>query len=111
MLNTVEKRFVRYWEEQREGGFWAYCLLYLLAGTFVATLVLYFVLNMFSVKLLGLIWKIPSVSFVTIAISIVLSWRRNEQKLRNLIQREVREAKKLDEIRLTGKDLDLPRNN
>lgn len=97
MLSAAEKRFVRYWEEQRKGGFWPYFLLYILSGTLVATIVLYFLLNMFTVNFAGKNWLIPSCSFVGIGFVTFFTWKKNEQRLKGLIRREVKRGKTMDE--------------
>jgi hypothetical protein len=70
-----------------------YYLLYILAGTFVATLVLSFLTVMFGLGLPENIWSIVIGSFVLIALITTYSWWRNEKKFKRIIQREVREAR------------------
>lgn len=91
MLSASEKRFVNYWEEQRKGGKWSYYTLYILAGTIIATIVLYFLLHMMAVKFMGKLWVVPTASFVIITIITVATWSVNEKKLKEIQEREAKE--------------------
>ncbi len=93
MLTSAEKRFVRYWEEQRKGGRWSYLLLYILAGTFIASIVLLFVLHMWAVDFEGREWLIPITSFVIITVVTNLTWMRNEKRFKTIIRREMENGK------------------
>lgn len=96
MLTTKEKRFIQYWEEQRTGGKWKYYLLYMIAGTFVASITLNF---LYSVFYMGSgfeplrIGIISAISFVLVVILTLISWDRNEKRFKEIIRREVREGK------------------
>lgn len=92
MLSASEKRFMKYWEEQREGGKWSYYLLYIIAGTIVACIALFFVLHMFAVKFMGQLWIIPVASFVIITVSTVITWAGNEKKFKRIQHREAEEG-------------------
>lgn len=96
MLSAREKRFIRYWDEQRKGGRWAYYALYILAGTFIATIVLYFLLHMMSIEFLEKLWLVPTASCLVIAISIVITWSVNEKRFKAIIRREVENGKAED---------------
>lgn len=97
MLTATEKRFIKYWEDQRKGGRLQYYLLYILAGTFIATIVLSFLSGMF---LAGFPDNLPIIiigSFLIVTIATVLSWTNNEKKFKAIIQREIREGKQKDQ--------------
>jgi Ca2+-dependent lipid-binding protein len=100
VLSVKEKRFIKYWEEQRTGGKFKYYLLYILAGTFVSTLTLMFL----SVML----WGLPMMIIVSIAslvlatILTIMSWETNEKRFKEIIRREVHQGQLLDEKREDG---------
>ena len=95
MLTAKEKRFIQYWEEQRTGGKWKYYLLYIIAGTFVASITLNFLYSMFY---LGSgfdpmrIVIISILSFVLVTVFTIITWDRNENKFKSIIRREIREG-------------------
>jgi hypothetical protein len=93
VLTATEKRFIKYWQDQRKGGRLQYYLLYILAGTFVATLVLSFLTVIFGLGLPENMWLIVIGSFCLVSIATVLGWWKNEKRFKAIIQREVREAK------------------
>ena len=97
MLTASEKRFIKSWEEQREGGKVKYYLLYILMGTFVSTLVLSFLTQVLGMGLVENLWLIIIGSFSIITIATVFSWWQNEKKFKGIIQREIREGMKRDE--------------
>ena len=96
MLTTSEKRFIRYWQDQRKGGRWSYLALYSLVGTFIASLLLFFLLSVFMVRASEQFWIIPVAGFTIVTIISVLAWNTNEKKFRKLIRREVEEGKEKD---------------
>jgi hypothetical protein len=96
MLTTGEKRFIKYWQEQRKGGKLPYYLLYILAGTFIASIVLSFLAAMFLASFPENLLMITLTSFVIVTIATILTWSNNEKKFRRIIQREVEEGKKKD---------------
>lgn len=96
MLTTGEKRFIKYWQDQRKGGKLPYYLLYILAGTFIASIVLSFLGAMFLASFPENLLMIILVSFVIVTIATVLTWSNNEKRFRRIIQREVEEGKKKD---------------
>lgn len=97
MLTATEKRFIKYWEEQRQGGRTKYFLLYMLAGTFIGTIVLSFLSAMFTSGFPHNIWLIVIGSFILVTIFTVLTWNVNEKKFKAIIQREIREAMEKEE--------------
>jgi hypothetical protein len=95
VLSAREKRFIKYWEEQRKGGRYAYYLLYILGGTFIISLLgfilLLFILQfMFNVTML---WAVPVSAFVLAVLLTIMTWQNNERKFKRIIRREVAEAK------------------
>ncbi|THU40752.1 hypothetical protein FAM09_01160 [Niastella caeni] len=103
MLTATEKRFIKYWEEQRQGGKVKYYLLYILLGTFIAILVLSFLTQVLGLGLPQNLLFIVIGSFCVVTIATVLTWWLNEKKFKGIIQREVREGMKRDEENGNGK--------
>ena len=93
MLTPDEKRFIKYWEEQRKGGRTQYFLLYILAGSFISTIVITFVSMMFRLSFANVVIWIVGASLVLISIATVVSWNANEKKFKMIIRREVDEAR------------------
>ncbi|HUR12245.1 MAG TPA: hypothetical protein VM012_12795 [Flavitalea sp.] len=98
MLSRKEHSFLRYWEEQRDGGRWSYLLLYTGVGTFMFSLI-------FSIALLlfynvyyrsPFFWIVPLTAFITSGLYAYTSWKLNENKWRNIIKREVDQGKASD---------------
>ena len=96
MLTATEKRFIKYWEEQRTGGRVKYYLLYILLGTFIATLVLSFLTQVLGFGLPENLILIAIGSFCIVTIATVLTWGVNEKKFKGIIQREIREGMRKD---------------
>jgi hypothetical protein len=97
MLSSAEKRFIKSWEDQRKGGKWKYYLLYIILGTFIASIVLSFLSVMLMIGFPDKIWLILVLSFLIVTISTVLSWSLNEKKFKTIIRREIEEGKFQDE--------------
>jgi hypothetical protein len=95
VLTAAEKRFVKSWEEQRQGGRVKYYLLYIIVGTFPAILVLSFLASLFGA--FKKLWITIPLSFVVSIIYTVRTWAANEKKFKAIIQREIREGMKRDE--------------
>jgi hypothetical protein len=102
MLTATEKRFIKYWEEQRTGGRVKYYLLYILTGTFVAILVLSFLFLMFGGDLEGNVLYIVIGSFIVVTTSTILTWWINEKRFKAIIQREIRKGMEKDEATDNG---------
>jgi tryptophan-rich sensory protein len=97
VLNSAEKRFIKYWEEQRTGGKYKYYLLYILSGTFISVLILSFVYSLVISSTFSLDWgvlPILIVSFVLVTVMTIVTWDRNEKKFNSIIKREVREGQR-----------------
>ena len=99
MLNSAEKRFIKYWEEQRTGGKVKYYLLYIIAGTFISMLILSFVYAVVISSTFGLDWGVVPiliVSFILVTVMTIVAWDRNEKKFKAIIKREIREGQQQD---------------
>jgi hypothetical protein len=95
VLTAAEKRFVKSWEEQRQGGKVKYYLLYIIVGTLPAILVLSFLASLFGA--FNKLWITIPLSFVVSIMYTVRTWAANEKKFKAIIQREVHEGMKRDE--------------
>lgn len=91
MLTTTERRFIRYWQEQREGGRASYIALYAIIGTFIVTLILSVFLVLFFQIVFGTFpfYLVVIAGFLISLVSALVTWSRNEQKLQRIIRREV----------------------
>lgn len=95
MLTATEKRFIKSWEEQRQGGKVKYYLLYIIVGTFPAILVLSFLASLFGA--FNKLWITIPLSFVVSTVYTIRTWAANEKKFKTIIQREIREGMLRDE--------------
>ena len=91
MLSSSEKRFVRYWQEQRTGGRWSYYATYIAIGTFIATIIFSTFLFLFFQVVFGSpsFWIALSLAFLISATATVLTWSFNEKKFKAIIRREM----------------------
>lgn len=96
MLTATEKRFIKYWEEQRTGGRAKYYLLYILLGTFIATLVISFLTQVLGFGLPENLILIVISSFCVVTIATVLTWWLNEKRFKGIIQREIKKGREMD---------------
>lgn len=103
MLTAKERRFIKYWEEQRTGGQRPYLTLYIIAGTFISTIVVFFLFAMFGIKLRGNIWMVPVISVVAITSISIATWKRNEKRFKGIIRREMEEGNGDGENHTNGK--------
>ena len=97
MLTTKEKRFIRYWEEQRKGGKWLYFLLYIPVGTLIVLLILPIVLSALFLSFPGGLLALAICSLVLVTPIVLFTWTTNEKKLKTIIKREVREGQLKDD--------------
>jgi protein-S-isoprenylcysteine O-methyltransferase Ste14 len=95
VLTASEKRFIKSWEEQRQGGKTKYYLLYIVVGTFPAILVLSFLASMFG--WFNKLWITISLSVIIVTIATIRTWAANEKKFKGIIQREIKEGMMRDE--------------
>lgn len=89
MLSAQERRFIKYWEEQRTGGMRPYLTLYILAGTFISVIIVFFLFSILGISLETYIWLVPTISVVAITSISVATWKRNEKKFKGIIKREM----------------------
>ena len=104
MLTATEKRFIKYWEEQRKDGRLKYYLLYILTGTFVAIIVISFLTLMFGLDLENTLWYIIIGSFVVVTAATIFSWLKNEKKFKAIIQREIQKGMEKDDQNENGNE-------
>lgn len=97
MLSAKEKRFVKYWEEQRTGGRWSYFALYIPVGTFLCSVLTAFLLAMFTIAGQDYFIAVAVISLILSAGIIIPTWYNNEKKFKKIIHREVTRGKLLDE--------------
>lgn len=99
MITPKEKRFLKYWEDQKDGGKWQYILVYTIGWSiilFIVPLAFSFVFDMYTAIKMD---QPPLWAAITAAVilGITLSffiWHRNEKKYRRI------SAKKLSETSL-----------
>lgn len=99
MLTSAEKRFIKYWEEQREGGKVKYYLLYIIVGTFIAVLSLFFLYSLFISPAFRLRFGVVAIAImapIMVTVITVTTWSRNEKKFKHIIKREMREGQLQD---------------
>ena len=91
LITRTEKRFIRSWQEQREGGKWAYFLLYTFGGGFIISLVSYIlILWILQIRVPKPYWILPVFGVIAAAFIAVLVWRSNEKKFKGIIRREIK---------------------
>ncbi|WP_127130310.1 hypothetical protein [Pseudoflavitalea rhizosphaerae] len=103
MLSAKERRFIKYWEEQRVGGQRPYLTLYILAGTFISTIVVFFLFAMLGIDLEGTLWMVPVISVIAITVISVATWKRNEKRFKEIVKREIEEGMGDGENHTNGK--------
>jgi hypothetical protein len=99
LISTSEKRFIRYWQEQRTGGKWSYYALYIIVGTFIATLILSTFLFLFFRVVFGsfTFWVALSAGFVFSCVATIITWSSNEKKFKLIIRREMDNGELVEE--------------
>jgi len=99
MLSADEKRFIRYWEDQREDGQLSYFLQYTLVGGFIMSLfvfiALFFFLNFYVTIFILII--VPVTCIVLSGLLTHYSWIKSENRLKRIIKREVNEGRLTDD--------------
>ncbi|MBL7745965.1 MAG: hypothetical protein JNM19_00945 [Chitinophagaceae bacterium] len=89
MLSDKEKKFIRYWNEQREGGKWSYIITYTIGGAVIAfflPLTIFYILSMLQFfRLIQLpVWLLVVLAFITSFAASQYFWYRNEKRWRSL---------------------------
>ena len=93
LITLKEKRFIRSWQEQREGGKWSYYLLYTFGGGFIISMISYILLLwVLQIRVPRPYWLVPATGVVLAAILSVVVWRLNEKRFKRIIRREVRDG-------------------
>lgn len=89
MITPEERRFLKYWMEQREGGKRSYLLHYVLVGTFIFTLILSVISFLFFQVLFGswVFWSIFAAGVIVSIIAVSNSWKKNENRFKNLVMK------------------------
>jgi len=93
MITTKEKRFLKYWEDQKAGGKWQYILVYTIGWSvilFIVPLAGSFVIDMYSALKL---YQLPLWASILVAVSLgfagsIYFWDRNEKKAKDLLQKQ-----------------------
>ncbi|MHA4845257.1 hypothetical protein ACX0G7_13885 [Flavitalea antarctica] len=91
MITRREKRFIRSWQEQREGGKWAYCLLYTFGGGFIITLISYIlILWILQIRVPKPYWMLPVFGVSAALVITLVVWSMNEKRFKTIIRREIK---------------------
>lgn len=83
-----ERRFIKYWTEQRSGGKASYIIIFSLVGTFIGTIIISVFLFLFFQYTLSITFLVVVAS--AFLISLVLSWtswNRNERQYNDIRNR------------------------
>ena len=103
MVSADEKRFLRYWQDQRTGGKLSYYLQYTLIGAFIISLFVFvtmFLLLNYYVTPFILIF-VPASCVVASLLLTHYSWVKNEGRMKRIIKREVNQSKLADNSETT----------
>ncbi len=88
MLSSKEKRFLKYWEEQRSGGKTSYIIMLTVVGTFIGTLMISVFLFLFFHYTLSIEFLLVIASALVFSLVISwISWNRNEKKYQEMLLR------------------------
>ncbi|WP_315816931.1 hypothetical protein [Paraflavitalea speifideaquila] len=93
MLSAKEKRFIKYWEEQRTGGRFSYFALYIPVITIICSIITAFLFSMLSVVGREYFVAVVVVSAIFSITITILTWINNERKFKAIIRREVKEGR------------------
>lgn len=96
MLSDKEKRFIKYWEEQRTGGRWSYFALYIPVGTFLCAVLTAFLFSMVSLVGVDFFVAVAVTSALLATVITIAAWFNNEKKFKAIIRREVNAGKSQD---------------
>ncbi|MES2647675.1 MAG: hypothetical protein V4717_12410 [Bacteroidota bacterium] len=99
-ISSDERRFLRSWEEQREGGKAGYVATYTFGLTFViflSSIAVGLFANLPFVKLYVLV-IISIVSLVGAFIISIVMWNTKQKRFRDIINRELTESGKSDKM-------------
>ena len=93
-MTPKERRFIKYWEEQRKGGKLGFFALYISMGTIVTTIAVCFLISVLGLKYAY--WPVPIIGLLSMFIITWLTWNTNEKQFKNIIKRIVNEDKQKD---------------
>lgn len=91
MITPKERRFLKYWEEQRKGGKLGFFALYVSMGTIVTTIAVAFLISVLGLKYAY--WPVPIIGLVSMFIITFFTWNSNEKQFKKIIKRVVNEGK------------------
>lgn len=94
VITPKERRFLKYWEEQRKGGKLSFFALYISMGTIVCTIVIAFLMSVLGLRYAY--WPVPILGFVVMTIFTIITWSQNEKQFKKIIKRVVDDAKKME---------------
>jgi peptidoglycan/LPS O-acetylase OafA/YrhL len=97
VLSTKEKRFIKFWEEQRTGGRWAYYPLYIIAGSVICIIVVSFLVMLTTIGGMDYFKPIVIGSVALVTALTIGSWEYNEKRFKAIIRREVNAGKLQDD--------------
>jgi hypothetical protein len=95
MITNSERRFMEQWRDQKSGPKWKYYLIFTMAWTVIAFLIIFFLL-----KLLTDLWATGGPNFIYLLIAIALvvgffythfTYVANEKKYRQILSKEKRD--------------------
>jgi Flp pilus assembly protein TadB len=89
-LTSAERRFIRSWEEQRNGGRPAFVALYTMAYFFVAFLCSVALALFLSLPVIKIVWLVAIAVFsLVLAFGLAsLSWKQKQKRFSGIIRRE-----------------------
>jgi Flp pilus assembly protein TadB len=99
-ITKEERRFLRYWEEQRNGSKIGYYIMYITIWFFTALLCLFFVSNnfvTFGSTSINVLYIIMAIALAIAVLGTHFTFNRNQKKFKKIINREIEsnEATKL----------------
>jgi acyl-CoA hydrolase len=97
VLSAKEKRFIKYWQEQRTGGRWSYFLLYILAGSFICAIVVSFLVLLTTIGGIDFFLPIAIGSVLLVTALTISTWYTNEKRFKTIVRREIQEGKLQDD--------------
>lgn len=96
VLSPKEKRFIKYWEEQRTGGRLAYFALYIPVITIITAIVCSFLFSVVSMLGMSYFLSVAIISLVLAVVITVGTWFNNERRFKAIIRREIQKGEDAD---------------
>lgn len=100
MLSPKEKRFVKYWEEQRTGGRVSYFALYIPVITLITAIVCSFLFSMISMIGMRYFLSVGILSLIFGVGVTIYTWLHNERRFKGIIKREIRKGEQQDQAEI-----------